>query len=163
MTTPDLYQAFASYSSAMNRSVYDVCARIPDAERKADRGAFFKSVHGTLNHLMFGDHAWMNRFDGGSRPATSTDMEIFSDFDEMRQAREVLDREISDWADRLTGDWLAEVVEWTSRTDNLTFRQPRWVLVSHMFNHQTHHRGQLTTLLTQMGHDVGVTDFPKLI
>jgi uncharacterized damage-inducible protein DinB len=163
MTTPDLYQAFARYNRAMNRAVYDVCAGIPDAERKADRGAFFKSVHGTLNHLMFGDNAWMNRFDGGDRPAPGTGIELFSDFDEMRRARDTLDGEIEAWAGGLTGDWLAEQVTWTSRTDDLTFTQPRWILVSHMFNHQTHHRGQLTTVLSQMGHDVGVTDFPKLV
>ena len=163
MTNPALFQTFARYNRAMNQAVYSVCANIPDAERKADRGAFFKSVHGTLNHLMFGDHAWMNRFDGGDRPAPGTDAELFSDFNKMRAAREKLDSEIAAWAAGLTDAWLAEQVEWTSRTDNLTFNQPRWVLVSHMFNHQTHHRGQLTTILTQMGHDVGVTDFPKLI
>jgi len=163
MTTPALYQAFATYNRAMNQAVYAVCAEIPDALRKADRGAFFKSVHGMLNHLMFGDNAWMNRFDGGNRPAPGTGVDLFSDFDEMRAARETLDDEISAWAAALTDAWLSETVEWTSRTDNLTFSQPRWILVSHMFNHQTHHRGQLTTILTQMGHDVGVTDFPKLI
>ena len=163
MSTPALYQAFARYNRAMNDAVYAVCADLPDAERKADRGAFFKSVHGTLNHLMFGDHAWMNRFDGGSRPAPGTGVELFSDFDEMRAARETLDDEINAWAAALTDAWLSETVEWTSRTDNLTFTQPRWILVSHMFNHQTHHRGQLTTILTQMGLDVGVTDFPKLV
>ena len=163
MSTPALYQAFARYNRAMNDAVYAVCAGIPDAERKADRGAFFKSVHGTLNHLMFGDNAWMNRFDGGSRPAPTTDVELFSNFDELRAAREALDGEIETWTAALTEAWLSEVVEWTSRMDNRTFNQPRWILVSHMFNHQTHHRGQLTTLLTQMGHDVGVTDFPKLV
>ena len=163
MSTPALYQAFARYNRAMNDAVYAVCADIPDAERKADRGAFFKSVHGTLNHLMFGDHAWMNRYDGGSRPTPGTGVNLYSDFDEMRAARETLDDEITAWAAALTDSWLSEIVEWTSRTDGLTFNQPRWILVSHMFNHQTHHRGQLTTVLTQMGHDVGVTDFPKLV
>tara|TARA_R110000824_G_scaffold31115_2_gene101671 strand:- start:174 stop:665 length:492 start_codon:yes stop_codon:yes gene_type:complete len=163
MTIPALYQAFATYNRTMNQAVYAVCADIPDDARKADRGAFFKSVHGMLNHLMFGDNAWMNRFDGGTRPAPGTNVELFTDFDEMRAAREALDGEIAAWAENLTDGWLAETVEWTSRTDNLTFNQPRWILVSHMFNHQTHHRGQLTTVLTQMGHDVGVTDFPKLV
>ena len=163
MTTPALYQAFATYNRAMNQAVYAVCAEIPDALRKADRGAFFKSVHGMLNHLMFGDNAWMNRFDGGNRPAPGTGVELFSDFDAMHAARKALDDDIASWVEKLTDTWLAETVEWTSLTDNLTFNQPRWILVSHMFNHQTHHRGQLTTILTQMGHDVGVTDFPKLI
>jgi len=163
MSTPALYQAFARYNRAMNAAVYAVCADIPDADRKADRGAFFKSVHGTLNHLMFGDNAWMNRFDGGRRPVPGTNVELFSDFEDLRAARAAMDDDISAWATDLTDAWLSETVAWTSRTDNLTFDQPRWILVSHMFNHQTHHRGQLTTILTQMGHDVGVTDFPKLV
>jgi uncharacterized damage-inducible protein DinB len=163
MSSPALYQTSARYNRAMNDAVYAVCADIPDTDRKADRGAFFKSVHGTLNHLMFGDNAWMNRFDGGNRPTPGTHVELFSSFDELRAARRALDDEITAWAAALNDAWLSETVTWTSRTDGLTFNQPRWILVSHMFNHQTHHRGQLTTILTQMGHDVGVTDFPKLV
>ena len=162
MSTPALYQAFARYNRAMNAAVYAVCADIPDADRKADRGAFFKSVHGTLNHLMFGDNAWMNRFDGGSRPAPPPSEHMFNDFDAMRAARVALDSEITAWTQTLTETWLAEEVEWAARTDNITRVQPRWLLVSHMFNHQTHHRGQLTTILTQMGYDVGVTDLPRI-
>lgn len=162
MSTPELYQAFATYNREMNRRVYAVSAQIPDAERRADRGAFFKSVHGTLNHLMFGDHAWMNRFDGGKRPVPAPGVDLFDDFDDLRAAREALDEEISAWTQTLTTPWLAEVIEWHSNMDKTTRRQPRWLMVSHMFNHQTHHRGQLTTVLTQMGLDVGVTDLTRV-
>lgn len=162
MSSPALYQSFAAYNRAMNDAVYAVCAEITDAERKADRGAFFKSVHGTLNHLIFGDHAWMNRFDGGDRSVLGADVPLYEDFDEMRAARAALDDEIAAWTETLTGEWLAEEVEWHSRIDDTMRTQPRWLLVSHMFNHQTHHRGQLTTLLTQMGYDVGVTDLTRV-
>lgn len=162
MPTPALYQVYAAYNRAMNQAVYAVCAGIPDPERKADRGAFFKSVHGTLNHLMFGDHAWMNRFTGGARPVRPAGEDLFNDFNEMRAARQALDDEIVAWTETLSDGWLAERVEWHSNMDKRTRNQPRWLLVSHMFNHQTHHRGQLTTVLTQMGYDVGVTDLPRI-
>ena len=162
MTTPALYQTFAAYNRAMNRAVYAVCAGIPDAERRADRGAFFKSVHGTLNHLMFGDHAWLNRFDGGKRPTPPPGTDLYDDFSELRRAREALDDEIVAWTESLSADWLTELVEWHSNMDGVTRTQPRWLLVSHLFNHQTHHRGQLTTILSQMGYDVGVTDLTRV-
>ena len=162
MSTPALYQAFAQYNRAMNQAGYAICADIPDAERRADRGAFFKSVHGTLNHLIFGDHAWMNRFDGGQRTILPPGQDLYDDFDDMRQARAALDDEIDAWTRTLEQPWLDEVLEWHSNMDNRTRVQPRWLMVSHMFNHQTHHRGQLTTVLTQMGYDVGVTDLTRL-
>ncbi|MEC9401299.1 MAG: DinB family protein, partial [Pseudomonadota bacterium] len=68
--------------------------------------------------------------------------------------------QISDFAEWLTIDWLAEDLEWTSGQDGIPRSRPRWMLVTHMFNHQTHHRGQVSTLLTQAGHDIGVTDLP---
>ena len=162
MTMPALYQAFAAYNQAMNRRIYELCADIPDMKRRTDYGAFFKSVHGTLNHLLFGDRAWMNRFDGGNRQLAAPSTNLFEGFIELRQARERMDEEMISWCSGLTQQWLNHEIEWHSTTDDITRRHPRWFLVSHMFNHQTHHRGQLTTLLTQMGHDVGVTDLARL-
>jgi len=162
VTSPALFHAYATYNTWMNAKVYDVCAGIPDAERKADRGAFFKSVHGTLNHLMFGDFAWLNRLAGTSFDVSHTDEILYEAFDDMRAAREVLDAQIEEWAGGLSPEWLDAEMVWTSMADNVERRQPRWLLTLHMFNHQTHHRGQLTTLLTQMGRDVGVTDLPRM-
>lgn len=159
MISVEYCRLMAAYNRWMNDKLYAVCAEIPDARRREDMGAFFKSVHGTLNHLLFGDMAWMDRFRGRPR-RYSMGEEIHSDFTGLRNARREMDEEIEAWVESLTGAWLQELLEWTSGADGKTRSIPKWVLVTHMFNHQTHHRGQLTTLLKQLGHDPGITDIP---
>ena len=156
------YKLMARYNQWMNGKLYAVCAEIPDAERRADRGAFFKSVHGTLNHLFFGDHAWLNRLDGRSYPLKPIGQDIYESFEEMQAARPALDADIIAWADGLSEAWLDQETTWDSAAYGRTFTHRNWTLVAHLFNHQTHHRGQLTTLLTQMGKDVGPTDVPVM-
>jgi len=160
MISPVHAQTMAAYNRWMNERLYELCAGVPDSERKRDRGAFFKSVHGTLNHLLYGDRAWMSRGrDLGWRGPAD---ELYADFAELRAARVGLDRLIEDWAARLDAQWLAAGFTYTSRIDGRTRTLPAWLLVTHLFNHQTHHRGQLTTLLSQLGIDPGVTDLPWL-
>lgn len=158
--SPDLYQTLARYSHWMNEKAGDACARLTDAERKEDRGAFFGSVHGALNHLLYGDRAWMNRLAGRSYERPPVGEEIYADFDALRAAQREIDADILDWTSKLTPDWLKGSTAWVSGVDGSERTQPNWFLTSHLFNHQTHHRGQLTTLLTQLGQDVGVTDLP---
>jgi uncharacterized damage-inducible protein DinB len=153
------YQLMAAYNQWMNCRLYAVCAEIPDEERRRDLGAFFKSIHGTLNHLLFGDIAWMDRFAGRPRRYRIGD-EICADFDALRAAREAMDESILGWVEALTEAWLEEPLEWISGIDGKTRRIPKRILVTHMFNHQTHHRGQLTTLIKQLGYDPGDTDIP---
>jgi uncharacterized damage-inducible protein DinB len=155
-------QLMAEYNRWMNGKVYAACAGLTDEERKRDRGAFFKSIHRTLNHLMWGDGAWLARFTGKSYPTAPIGEDIYSEFAALRDARVALDEEILAWASALTPAWLDEPLTWTARLYNFTQTQPRWVLVTQMFNHQTHHRGQLHTLLTQLGIDIGPTDVPVL-
>jgi uncharacterized damage-inducible protein DinB len=133
---------------------------VSDAERKRDRGAFFKSIHGTLNHLLFGDRVWMSRFTGRRYPNAPIGVDLYDDFSELRAARAAMDQDIIEWTAGLSEAWLREPLAWTSGMDGLTRTRPRRLLVAHLLNHQTHHRGQLTTLLCQMGHDVGSTDLP---
>ncbi len=159
MNTISTYPVIAKYNHWINQRLYALCAEIPDEIRKEDRGAFFKSIHGTLNHLLFGDRRWMERFTG--KPFTgSIGEELYSDFSELHHEREITDLEILDWSQQLTTDWLAQPFSWTSNVDGSTRTQPTWVLVTHLFNHQTHHRGQLTTLLMQLGYNPGCTDLP---
>ncbi|MEL7029341.1 MAG: DinB family protein [Pseudomonadota bacterium] len=157
---PELYIDLAAYNLWMNGKLYDVCATIPDADRKADRGAFFSSIHSTLNHILFGDRAWMKRFTGKAYPLKPIGEDLFEEFDALAAARREMDGEIADWAGALTSDWLSSQITWTSGVDGQTRVQPAWLLASHMFNHQTHHRGQIATLLAQMGLDLGSTDLP---
>lgn len=161
MSPTDHYALMARYNRWMNQKLYAICADMPDAERKRDRGAFFKSIHGTLNHLLFGDTVWMGRFQGRDIPKTII-IEMHADFAELRAAREAMDVRIIDWTLTLTPQWLAAPFRFTSNVDRRTRTLPAWALVAHIFNHQTHHRGQLTTLLMQHGIDPGVTDIPFL-
>ena len=143
----------------MNRQLYDCCASLPDTDRKQERDAFFGSIHGTLNHLLLGDRIWLGRFKGQSFTTSRLDQELYSDFQELRCERAATDQEIIDWVATLTDDKLAGAFEFSSLVNPQTRRCPLWVTVTHFFNHQTHHRGQLTTLLSQCGLDYGVTDF----
>lgn len=158
----DHYQLMARYNRWMNEKLYAVCAQIPDADRKRDMGAFFKSIHGTLNHLLFGDRAWLGRFIAQPYTGVAPDAELYADFDELRAARAAMDRRLIEWAGTLTPEWLAAPFTYTSVVDHKTRTLPAWTLVSHLFNHQTHHRGQLTTLIMQLGIDPGITDIPWL-
>lgn len=155
-----LYGAFASYNQWMNEKLYTTCAGIDDDTRKADRGAFFGSLHSTLNHLLFGDRAWMGRFTAKTYVMAPSGADIYADFEELRSERAAMDQEIIDWTASLTDDWLQGDLTWVSSADSIERSRPRWICVSHMFNHQTHHRGQAHCLLTQLGHDIGPTDMP---
>jgi len=155
------YSVMATYNQWINQQLYAVCAEIPDLDRKADRGAFFKSIHGTLNHILVADRIWLGRFT--QQPFTAQlDQELYGDFSELRAQRERLDRTISDWVRDLVPDWLNTDFTYTN-SSGFTRTLPHWLLVTHMFNHQTHHRGQLTTLLNQMGYQSGVTDLPAMM
>jgi uncharacterized damage-inducible protein DinB len=148
----------AAYNASMNDKLYGVCGALPDEERKRDRGAFFKSIHGTLNHLLLADSVWMGRFEGKPFAIRGLDQELYASFDELLAARREMDARIARWADNLTEAALEAKIEFTSALTKKTHRATLWGVVVHFFNHQTHHRGQLTTLLSQLGVDYGSTD-----
>jgi len=152
----------AEYNRWMNDRLYRTCADISDATRKEDRGAFFKSIHGTLDHILWGDRIWLGRFNGKSYPLERSGPFLYDGFDALHEARTQMDAEILSWAAGVTPQWLNESMTWTSKLYGFTQTQPRWVLVTQLFNHQTHHRGQVTTLLKQLDIDPGVTDVPLL-
>jgi uncharacterized damage-inducible protein DinB len=156
------FELMARYNQWMNAKLYQVCADIPDRDRKRDLGAFFKSIHGTLNHLLYGDKAWMGRFTGRPFSVTLIGQALYSDFEQLQAERIRTDQQILTWAQALLPEWLQAPFEYTSNVDGKTRMLPTWVLVTHMFNHQTHHRGQLTTLIKQLGYEPGVTDIPWL-
>lgn len=151
-------RTLASYSRWMNERLYAVCAELSDAERNQDRKAFFGSIHGTLNHLLLGDKIWLGRFAGKPFPVQSLADELHSSFGELRRDREETDREIEVWAAGLTDVALSGILKFTTVANPAPRVCDLWVAVAHFFNHQTHHRGQLTTLLSQCGKDYGVTD-----
>lgn len=147
------YRVMAAYNRQVNRQIYAACESQSESELKQDRGAFFGSIHGTLNHLLLVDRLWLGGFTDEPVAFGSLDEELYEDFAELREARERTDADIIAWADTLKPADVAEPFN-----ERLTF--PRWLAITHFFNHQTHHRGQLTALLSQCGLDYGVTDLP---
>ena len=162
MITPQYCLTMAQYNRWMNRKIYAAATRLGDAERKRDLGAFFKSVEGTLNHLLWGDQVWFGRFVGEQLAAGKADTMIEPDFPALRERREALDERIVEWARTVAPECLASTLRWTSGIEGKVRELPFAVCVTQMFNHQTHHRGQVTTLLMQLGIDPGETDLPWL-
>ena len=160
MITRDYCELMARYNRWMNQRLYALCEAMADGERKRDRGAFFQSIHGTLNHLLWADRMWLGRFVGVpcTHPAFGADM--FANFDELEHEREATDQALLEWAGSVSAEWLGSPLEYASVVDGKTRRLPRETAIVHMYNHGTHHRGQLTTLLKQAGIDPGVTDLP---
>lgn len=157
-----LYRDLARYNEGANRRLYSACADLTDAARRADRGAFFGSIHATLNHILLGDRIWMTRFEGGSAPSTGLDAELYAAFAALRAAREAEDRRIARFVGELeTGD-LARQVDYVNN-EGRRFSDPLPVLLIHLFNHQTHHRGQVHAMLTQAGAAGPVLDLHRVL
>ena len=151
-------QTMSRYNRWMNERLYAHCGALPEAERKADRGAFFRSIHGTLNHILLADRIWLARFLGREFRFESLGQELCAEFAELERERAHTDAEIAAWVGGLTAERLAAPLVYTSVVSPQKRAYPLWLTVVHFFNHQTHHRGQLTTLLSQAGVDPGVTD-----
>jgi len=150
MSTPAHCRMMARYNRLANERLYDACAALSDSERKADRRAFFGSIHGTLNHIMVGDRVWMARFEGGTAPLGGLDATLYEDFGELRVAREAEDTRIDAYVAAITQDELdADFASINSA--GIHYVDPLNQLVTHMFNHQTHHRGQVHHMLSDAG------------
>ncbi|MCP9850374.1 DinB family protein [Cyanobium sp. Morenito 9A2] len=160
MIDSDYCRWMATYNAWMNRKFYMVCASLPEADLYADRGAFFQSIYLTLNHIAYADLAFLSRFTGDPADAPSLGTDLLGSFEALHTERQRLDDRLLHWVESISTDWLASSLTYTSKVDGQARTLPRWVLVSHLFQHQTHHRGQVTTLLNQLGHDVGSTDLP---
>lgn len=160
MFPTNTYTLMAHYNQDMNSKMYRVCDTLSDQDRKQDRGAFFKSIHTTLNHILYGDRAWMKRFTGHDYVLKPMGEDIYDDYEALKAARVAMDQDILDFVNHIDEAWLKETMAYHSHAYSTTRHLPHWILLTHMFNHQTHHRGQISTLLTQLGLDIGVTDLP---
>jgi uncharacterized damage-inducible protein DinB len=148
MTLTDHYRMFARYNAWANSRLYDAAARLSSEQYRADRGAFFRSVHGTLNHLLVTDRIWMQRFTGEGEAPNRLDAILFETFDDLRAAREAEDRRIIGFVDRLDDFRIAGTIKYRRVSSPEQFEQQLAPALAHWFNHQTHHRGQLHALLT---------------
>ncbi|MDO9105920.1 MAG: DinB family protein [Methylovulum sp.] len=164
----------AAYNAWMNAKLYTAAGRLSDDELLADRGAFFGSIMGTLNHIVVGDTLWLKRF--ATHPGNHLSLEpirqlqapaslrqiLFTDMVSLSERRDWLDTVIATWSQSLTEADLDHVLHYANMK-GVAADKSFFSLVMHFFNHQTHHRGQITTLLSQRGIDVGVTDLLELI
>ena len=164
------FKLLARYNARINEQVYQVVEKLDCSILNRDSGTFFGSILGTLNHLLVGDLIWLSRFINHSEcyvslrrlkyypEPKSLNVKIYTDFEALRKTRKEVDQIIIDWIDE------------TSEIDfdrSFTYKNAQGVrnvknfgeVLSHLFNHQTHHRGQVSTLLSQHGFDVGVTDY----
>jgi uncharacterized damage-inducible protein DinB len=164
----------ASYNTWMNAKVYEAAAQLSPQALNADRGAFFGSIMGTLNHIVAGDTIWLKRFAAlfesdpvldpvCALPAPTGLAATFSSaLAPLATHRAMLDAVIEAWVARLSADDLEASLAYRNTRGEENNRRLGSVLV-HFFNHQTHHRGQVSTLLSQAGVDIGVTDLLMLI
>ena len=171
----DNYRFLGRYNRWMNQRLYAACEALTDAERKQERGAFFSSVHHTLTHLVMADKMWLQRFavqDSvfAALPAALLAMpegsdyssDLHPDWQDLRQTRDALDAAVELWLVDMSPDFLLSTMHYAN-TKGVQRAHPAWQAMTHFFNHQTHHRGQVTTLLAQAGVDMGVTDLIALV
>jgi uncharacterized damage-inducible protein DinB len=160
MITPSYVRTMAEYNAEMNRRLYAAAQRLSEAERWRDRGAFWHSIHGTLGHILWGDSQWMSRFDAWPRPQTPIKQSdhLIEDWAELCAARETADADITRWAGKVDDAWLEQDLTWFSGAAGREISAPKRLLVTHFFNHQTHHRGQAHALITAAGETTDDTD-----
>ncbi len=163
MISTEHVRTMTAYNSWQNHSLYSAANKLSDHDRKQQRGAFFGSIHGTFNHLLWGDMLWISRFTE-TNPPTVTNMgdttELHTNWSELRDAREEFDQSMFQWANNIEENWLQCELTWKSVALNRSFTNQAWLLVVHMFNHQTHHRGQIHAMLTSAGVQPDNTDLP---
>lgn len=174
MSSQASFALLAEYNEWMNAKVYEAAARLSPQELAAGRGAFFGSLLGTLNHLVVADTTWLKRF--AQHPAqhpeldavrtlpapTALNQQLFAELPALWERRRLLDATIRRWIAVLSEEDLAHVLDYRNMQGQ-PFRRQLSLLLLHFFNHQTHHRGQASTLLTQAGQDVGVTDLIAML
>ena len=160
MITPEFVRAMARYNGHMNREVYAAATRLDDAARRQDRGAFWHSIHGTLSHLVWADQMWMSRFDGWEKPGVVLRQSdgFVPGFADLARMRPEMDARLEDWSGRVDQGWLDADQRWFSGASQKDVSRPRTGLLMHLFNHQTHHRGQAHAMITAAGEKTGDTD-----
>lgn len=163
------FELLAAYNQWMNAKVYEAAGMLSATELAKDRRAFFGSILGTLNHIVVGDTIWLKRF--ATHPScqgllrevadltdpSSLNQILFDQLDDLTERRFWLDRQIVNWIDGLSASDLEAVLSYRN-TKGVAFNKRLSSLMLHFFNHQTHHRGQVSALLSQAGVDIGVTD-----
>lgn len=163
MISAHYVRLMAAYTAHQNASQLECADTLDDDARQADRGAFFGSIQATFNHVLWGDQIWMHRLAGTPAPAAdgiAASVGQYPRWSEFVVARRTMDREMLEFSRRVTSSDLEGEYRYYSKAMGAELVRPRWVLVLHMFNHGTHHRGQLHAMLTAAGCVPADTDVP---
>lgn len=158
----EIWGLYARYNRLANETLYEACAGLSDEEYRRDLRAFFGSIEATLNHLLLGDRIWMARFRGDTHPSTGLDTILFDRLNALRAAREQMDRAIERFFSGLPAGFESRTVRYINNAGFDT-EDPLAVILPHFFNHQTHHRAQVNTLLSQLGHRPPVLDLHRVL
>jgi uncharacterized damage-inducible protein DinB len=144
------YRMFGRYNEWANGRLFAAADGLSAEQYRADRGAFFKSVHGTLNHLLVTDRIWMQRLTGEGDAPQRLDAILCETFEELRSARQAEDQRIVDFVDGLDDTRIVSTIKYRRVSSPQEFEQQLAGALAHWFNHQTHHRGQVHALLTAL-------------
>ena len=161
MIDPDWVRLMARYGAWQNASLADAADGLGGDARRADRGAFFGSIEGTLNHLLWGDRMWLKRFGANAAPVQGSipdSVRETANWADYRTQRAATDAAMQDWAGAVSAEALAGDLTWWSGAARREVSRPMALLVTHFFNHATHHRGQVHAMLTAAGAEPGDTD-----
>lgn len=153
----DHFVYFARYNRWANETLYAAVAGLSTQAFQADRGVFFGSYCGTLNHILVGDQIWLRRLTGQGEAADRLDAVLFSELEPLAEAREREDERLLRVVEGFSGADLAAEIEYRNMAGE-RFAQPRSLVLAHLFNHQTHHRSQAHTLLCQDGVEAPALD-----
>ncbi|SEM92502.1 Uncharacterized damage-inducible protein DinB (forms a four-helix bundle) [Pseudorhodobacter antarcticus] len=155
--------AMARYNMWQNENLVEAAGGLDDGARQLARGAFFGSIEATFAHVLWGDQMWMHRFAATGLPAATTipgSVDMGMGWDAFCAARVVFDGRILDWAHGVDAVWFDGDLTWYSGALGRDVTKPKGLLVLQLFNHQTHHRGQIHAMLTAAGAKPGDTDVP---
>lgn len=165
MISTDYVRLMAAYTRWQNESLYGAADTLTDLARRQDRGAFFRSIHETLDHILWGDRVWLHRLAGTPAPAAASiahSVAQHREWQQLKAARRDTDAAIVAWSERVTASDLEGDLSWFSGSRGGDVTRPRWALAVQLFNHGTHHRGQVHAMLTAAGAAPDDTDIQYL-
>ena len=148
MDLPAHFRTLAYYNRIANERLYERCAELSAEEYRKPRARSFGSIHGLLNHMLLGDMIWMSRFEGGGATTPPLNTVLFDNFADLRAARAEQDARIEAFFSRIDSDAIERTFSYINNQGK-DYVESAPVAFAHFFNHQTHHRGQITVMLSQ--------------
>ena len=162
MTNIANFQLLANFNTWTNMKIFSACKELNDTEYKKDRKAFFSSIHGTLNHLLVVDRAYISRIEGIDHDLKSLDQILFKSLHQLEEAKIKEDKRLVDLVNSLSEKSIRKKITYKGfETGNTTYTINTILMT--LFNHQTHHRGQIHNMLSQAGIKPPQIDIPDFI